>query len=158
MRKSRKSATLESPTRRRCGIRGGGVTFCLGALLLSQAGCVSQLVPEANTAPTRSVGKERAAHLLTPEGTDDLSKLDDAALKARAAGQRADAETRTAAAFRYAVGYQGDDLSSDSAYRKLLHDMKQSETELDRLERELASRQERREPRRTLPSPPATTP
>lgn len=147
MRLFRTSAIFESLWSCGRGAGSGVVVFCLGAMLLSQFGCVSRLAPEVNAASPRAADSQRATHLLTPEGTDDLSRFDDDALKARADKQRADAEARTAATFRYAVDYQGDDLSSDAAYRKLLFDMKQSETELDRLTRELELRSERRTPR-----------
>lgn len=136
---------LVSPTLKRIGSRKGilmllRMAVCFLAALVAGQGCVSRLADEMNPGPGRASTSERSSHLLTPEGSDDLSRVDDAALAARVARQRADAEARTAATFRYAVEYQGDDLSADGPYRKLLFDMKQSETELDRLERELQSR------------------
>lgn len=78
--------------------------------------------------------------LIVPPSNSDPAKLDDAALAAAIQAGNAQVNALLAKSLDYAAAYEGSDLSRDSAYRKMLLDMRAAETELGKLEDEAARR------------------
>lgn len=106
-------------------------------------GCASEALPPSAEKPgtvEKPHPRTRELDLIVPPSSSDPVKLDDAALAAAIQAGNAQVNALLAKSLDYAAAYEGGDLSRDSAYRKMLLDMRAAETELGKLEDEAARR------------------
>lgn len=106
-------------------------------------GCASDPLPpsaEKSGAVEKPHPRTRELDLIVPQSNNDPAKLDDAALAAAIRAGNVQVNELLAKSLQYAAAYDGGDLSRDSAYRKMLLDMRTAETELGKLEDEASRR------------------
>lgn len=108
------------------------------ALLVLISGCVTDGDTSAKGNSTR--GTPTQSHLITPESTEDLTRVTDANLDKRIAEKRKAINQLMGKTFVYKLDHSESDLSSDVKFQALLRQTKQSETDLLVLERETARR------------------
>ena len=117
--------------------------FALLLLFFSVVGCASDPSPPAADVlgtPEKPHPRTRELDLIVPQSSSDPAKLDDAALAAAIGDANARVNALLGKSLQDAADYEGSDLSRDSAYRKMLLDMRTTETELGKFEDEAARR------------------
>ena len=117
--------------------------FAMLLLCTSFVGCASDALPPSAEKPgavEKPHPRTRELDLIVPPSSSDPAKLDDAALAGAIQAGNAQVNALLAKSLDYAAAYEGSDLSRDSAYRKMLLDMRTVETELGKLEDEAARR------------------